>query len=248
VAATARTEKNPSFDGSVITTTLIFIAVILLVPFVMDYFVKLAVAVGLATSVTPWVDALIYFFVYTIMLFYMLTSFEPLNTYGYRWNNQYIWWAVYIGVGSGVVMFAVDKFSHLAEAARVPAFSTGVVLSYMLAWVVLPALMEETLFRGVIQRYYQKKLNTTVTSHNIHVAVFFGVAAELLFHLSIPLYYGMSTGNLGAAALSALPQLIYVAVFGFISGVFYQRTNSLLGPILIHALGNGTELVLLWVF
>jgi membrane protease YdiL (CAAX protease family) len=182
-----------------------------------------------------------------LMLFYMKTTFEPLSSFGYRWNTQYLWWSVYIGFASGVLMFGMDWLAGIEQLGVAP-YSAVAALGYLLSWGLLPALLEETFFRGVIQTLYQKYFSTTFTSHRIHVAVLIAVAFELAFHLSFPLYAANVGGSTGAAILATIPQLIYVAVFGFISGVIYQRTQSLLGPFIIHALGNMTELVLIWLF
>lgn len=245
------TEKTEDV-GSVRTMSLLFITVLVLLPFVMDFVTKLFLALGQSFASefvrqNIWVaDVFGYATIYLFMLFYLMATFEPLARYGYTWSSQYIGLAMYIGVGSGVVMYVVDRLSGYPPLAS-EGMGLSVFLGYLFAWVILPALTEETLFRGVIQGFYQRALNTTFTVHKIHVAVFIGVAAELAFHALTPMYYGATHGGVFNALVRALPQLVYVLVFGFISGVMYQRTKSLTGPLLIHALGNGTELLLLWV-
>lgn len=232
----------------------------------MDFFVKLTQALGgqvaaAALSAYSWLpDAIGYTIVYLFMLFYMRTTFEPLATYGYRWSKDYVLWSLYIGIASGVIIFFVDYQAGL-DKLHVPGFSFAVLIGYVISWALLPALVEETLFRGVIQGYFAKHLKREFTSQRIHAAVFVAVGFELLFHIVFPIYYGMTTTDPVSGSLvldpslhrmwlnvvSTLPQLIYVLVFGIISGIIYQRTKSLVGPMLMHALGNFVELILIWL-
>jgi membrane protease YdiL (CAAX protease family) len=248
----AHSRENEA-DGSWRTMTLLYLVIVLLLPFLMDFAVRLFLALGASVAEefirnNLWLpDVLGYGAIYAFMLFYLLATFEPLAKYGYSFSKEYLGLALYLGIGSGVVMYVVDRlagntFSGVSEIA-----SLGVLLGYVLAWAVLPALVEETLFRGVIQGFYQRHFTKTYTPYGVHVAVFIGVGAEALFHLASPMYYGITQGGVINALLQTLPQMTYVVVFGFISGVLYQRTKSLVAPILIHALGNGTELLLLWL-
>ncbi len=248
--------EEPRKDGdtnSWFSITILFILIIALLPFAMDYFVDLAGVIGAAKLSSAFLayrwlsDVIGYTAVYLFMLFYMKTTFEPLSTYGYVWKKDYFWWAVYIGIASGIAMFFVD-WTHGLGSLQVAAFSLSALIGYLLSWVILPALVEETLFRGVIQRSYQKRLRSEFTSQKIHIAVFLAVAFELLFHLAFPAYFGAANGTFWESIVTTLPQLIYVAVFGFIGGVLYQRTGSLVAPITIHALGNFVELLLIWGF
>lgn len=246
------TEK-PLETKSVVLFSLLFIAILCILPFIIDFFAKLFLAIGAQQAAAffkenLWLEGVLgYLPVYLLMLFYIKTTFNPLSMFGYQWNKQYLWLSVYLGLGSGVLIFLIDKANGLAML-NVQAFAPGLLLGYLLSWVVLPALTEETLFRGVIQGYYQGTLSKTFTKHKVSIAIFIASAFEIVFHLSMPMYYGVTHGGVMAALLRTLPQLIYVAVFGFIGGVVYQRTGSLAGPMIIHALGNLTELVLIWSF
>jgi membrane protease YdiL (CAAX protease family) len=238
---------------SPITTTLIYLAVIVLIPFVMDFGVKFLLSQNTTSTLAlfakyTWIaDVIGYTLVYLFMLFYLKTTFEPLRAYGYQWNSDLLLWSTYIGIASGVVMFLVDYNTGLANLGVQP-FGFNVLFGYLLTWAVLPALVEETLFRGIIQTFYQHVTNTTLTRFRLHSAIFIAVAFEMLFHLAVPLYYGYSAGTASQAFMRTIPQLIYVFVFGAISGIVYQRTQSLVGPMLIHGLGNLTELLLIWAF
>ena len=253
--ATERAEVHVSApekkETNVVSTSILFFAILILTPFAIDFFGKLFVAIGAQKAATffaqnLWLgDVLGYLPIYLLILFYIKTTFNPLSDFGYTWNKQYLWWAVYIGVGSGLIIFGMDYLSGI-DKLHVESLTTLRLFGYLLSWVLLPALAEETLFRGVIQNYYQKNTTKTFTKHNIHIAVFIGVIADIIFHLATPIYFGMTNGGISQAIISTIPQLIYVAVFGFLSGIMYQRTNSLVGPFIIHALGNLIELILIW--
>jgi membrane protease YdiL (CAAX protease family) len=231
--------------------TALFVVIILLLPFLIDYVAQFVAHLFGAQAVfyfqtRRWlIELAAYVPIYLLMLFYLKTTFNPLATYGYRWSRDYLGWAIYIGLGSGVIMYLVDLVGGL-QSLGVPPFSIATAAGYLAGYVLLPALTEETLFRGVMQHFYQGRLTTTISPYHIHVGVFIASAFELAFHLSAPIYYGITTIGVGAAILKTLPQLLYVLVFGAIGGYLYQRTNSLAAPIIIHALGNATEFMLIW--
>ena len=101
-------------------------------------------------------------------------------------------------------------------------------LSYI--WI-FAGLTEEILFRGLIQteltyqdegiRYRDLKKGTIV--------------AALIYALS-------HLGNLSSRTwLYVGPQVIYTLFLGLALGKLYQRTGSLIGPIIGHNLANGIE-------
>jgi membrane protease YdiL (CAAX protease family) len=250
-------QSQQDYTG-IISVTLVFAAILAFLPIFFDFAVDLTRALvdifghnpALVTKLLAleWLaDAIGYTVVYLLMLFYIKTTFEPLSSFGYKFSDHYLKWSVWIGIASGLIMFVIDWLSGYDTSALTPVTS-NVVLGTLLTWVILPMLVEETLFRGVIQTFYQKKLTKTYTSHNIHIAVFIAVAAEVLFHLWTPMYYGIVENRVYEMFIESIPQLLYVAVFGFLSGVIYQRTGSLVGPFLIHGLGNLIEVLLIWAF
>ena len=231
--------------------SLLFIAVLFIIPFLIDFFGKLFLAVGAQQAATffqqnLWLSGVLgYLPIYLLLLFYLKTTFEPLSYFGYFWKKDYVWLSVYLGIGSGVVIYWIDWTQGIANLG-IQQFSIAALLGYLVSLVILPSLTEETLFRGVVQNFYQRRFTKTFTKHKVHIAVFLGSAAELLFHLSVPIYTGITQGGVLVAVIKTLPQLVYVFVFGFIGGVLFQRTKSLVPAIIIHALGNLVELILIW--
>lgn len=116
------------------------------------------------------------------------------------------------------VMFpkAVEQYSELVEASGMTQYSPA----WVFAVVILPPLVEETVFRGLIM-HYLKKAGVCFWIANFIQALLFGV-----YH-----------GN--------LIQGIYAFCVGVLLGYLAGRYDSLIIPIMVHALFNffGTVLV-----
>jgi membrane protease YdiL (CAAX protease family) len=172
----------------------------------------------------------------TLLLFYLRATLEPLSHYGWTGKRDHLALAIGIGLLAGVVMYGIDIAS--GYPFDLPPLSVMAFLTVLLGSALLPAVFEETLFRGVIQGAYARVLTGKLGP--VPVAVLVASGFEVLFHLLFPLYFG----GLGAWTFA---QLGYVAVFGGIGGYLYARTGSLLAPIIIHALGNLTEYLIVWM-
>lgn len=238
--------------GSVVPMTLVFVAIIFLLPFLIDYVAQLVAALWgpqavLFFAMHPWLqETAAYVPLYLLMLFYLKTTFNPLAYYGYKWSREYLGWAVYIGVGSGIIIYFVDRIGGIGSL-RVESFSALTFFGYLIGFVIFPAITEETLFRGVIQHFYQRRVDYTLTKYHVHIGILIASLFEIAFHLSAPIYYGVTDGGVLIAIIKHIPQILYVFVFGAIGGYLYQRTGSLVAPITIHALGNLTEYAIIWV-
>ena len=105
-----------------------------------------------------------------------------------------------------------------------PACFGWVITEYSILWAVatliLPPIVEETIFRGLILQYLGRAGAGFVVA-NLIQAVLFGV-----FHMN-------------------LVQGIYTALLGFLLGWLAYRYDSILVPMLLHAIFNlfGTVLV-----
>ena len=98
----------------------------------------------------------------------------------------------------------------------------GDFLIVLLVIAVIPALVEEFLFRGLIQNYLHR------LSGNPHVAIWIAALIFSAVHLQ---FYGF------------IPRVLLGALFGYL---FYYSGN-LSVPILAHFLNNGFSLVLVYV-
>jgi uncharacterized protein len=86
---------------------------------------------------------------------------------------------------------------------------------------ILPAIGEELMFRGVLQRLFHE------WTKNIHIAVFLAALVFGLFHLQ---FYGL------------LPRVFLGMVFGYL---FYW-TGSLWVPIFLHFANNASAVIAAW--
>lgn len=96
-------------------------------------------------------------------------------------------------------------------------------LTFIIVW---PALGEEFLFRGLIQRVFTKVIKNPITAI---------VLTSILFTANhIPIYLFEYTGS----SVTAFSSLLPVMLTSFFWGYGYYRTGVLWPWILIHALSN----------
>jgi len=143
-----------------------------------------------------------------------------------------------VGVGGLFVVLAVHQlaihFSLVGEGGTL-ALDDEIGLLATVGLVLLVALVapivEELLFRGVVQEYV-----SAVSS----AAVGIGVASVLFagIHLSQVLVFSASVS-------AAAAQLAVLAGLGVILGVAYEKTRNLAVPILMHAAYNTPQIVIL---
>jgi membrane protease YdiL (CAAX protease family) len=260
----ARTQSAPAQaaapsaePGEIRQHTFRYLGIILVLPFLAHFLGAYVIAVATA-FVSPTAAAYLHanawlatgfsyaaFLLFT--LFYLRSSLEPMARYGWTWSTAKLGVAIGIGVASGILMYATD-LAFPGTYTLPPATIIGVVAA-LIGVIVLPALFEELLFRGVIQSFYQRVTKGTIEigEWQVPVAVFIASGFEVLFHLAFPVYFNFFGGGLGATVLGTVPQLVYVAIFGAIGGYLYSRTGSLVAPIAVHAVGNLTELSIIWI-
>jgi membrane protease YdiL (CAAX protease family) len=99
----------------------------------------------------------------------------------------------------------------------------GQLLVALFVVVLLPALGEEVLFRGIIQRKLIAQLG------NFHLAIWISAAIFSAIHFQ---FYGF------------LPRMLLGALFGYL----YYWTGSLWIAIFAHFINNGFVLVMVYLF
>lgn len=241
--AAAKTHDEPGVSR----LTLAFSGILLVLPFI-THFLAAYITQFLATFAPDDAAALLgndalqglvlYGFLTALLFFYLKSSLEPLSRYGWTWTREHLGLAVVIGLVAGAAMFGIDVASGY-DFSGLPPFSFTALATILVGSALLPAVFEETLFRGVIQTTYTHAV--TKKYWVVPAAVLVASAFEVAFHLLFPLYFG----GFGAWTLA---QVGYVALFGGIGGYLYSKTGSLAAPIAIHFLGNSTEYVLVWAF
>lgn len=111
---------------------------------------------------------------------------------------------------------AMDQYTEMIDSSGITQYS----LLWAVATLILPPIVEETIFRGLILQYLGRAGARFVVA-NLIQAVLFGI-----FHMN-------------------LVQGIYTSLLGFLLGWLAYRYDSILVPMALHAIFNlfGTVLV-----
>lgn len=106
------------------------------------------------------------------------------------------------------------------------------VLHYILIGLIFASVTEEIVFRGLVQGYLSVHISgflaifkRQITFPALTAATFFAVG-----HLSLL--------NLGVAVPQVVAIILGAFILGVAAGYFRDETGSLVGPIIIHMLGN----------
>lgn len=105
------------------------------------------------------------------------------------------------------------------------------ILWYQFVFFFTNALLEETLFRGLIQNGLRSRFTPTK-------AIFVSALVFGIWHLCWPLVNGLSGGFSPSQSVS---MLVFTAILGVFFGTYYEKFSSritLTGPITIHTLVN----------
>lgn len=117
-----------------------------------------------------------------------------------------------------------DKEKSLAEiTAYITTFKTPLqLLIALLVIAVIPAVGEEVLFRGIIQR------NLTIWTRNVHVGIWLAAALFSAIHVQF---------------LGFFPRMLLGALFGYL----YVWSGNLWVPILAHFVNNGFTVLMVYL-
>lgn len=101
--------------------------------------------------------------------------------------------------------------------------TTGQLLTALLVIAVIPAIGEETLFRGILQR------NLTYWTGNVHVGIWVAAALFSAIHVQF---------------LGFFPRMLLGALFGYL----YVWSGNLWVPILAHFVNNGFTVLMVYLY
>ncbi len=101
--------------------------------------------------------------------------------------------------------------------------TTGQLLMAMLVIAIIPAIGEETLFRGILQR------SISYWTGNVHVGVWLAAALFSAIHIQF---------------LGFFPRMLLGALFGYL----YVWSGNLWVPILAHFVNNGFTVVMVYLY
>lgn len=156
-----------------------------------------------------------------------------------RWPWRDVRWGFYAGViglglaGSAALLVnfistrlghPVDPVAHEALQTLRDEFSTALLLNLIISAVILAPLTEELLFRGVFQTSLLRLFRGARWPALLIAAIVFS-----LLHWSV---------------VTSWHALVPLFVLGLVWGVLYERTGSLLAPILAHAIFNAANIAM----
>ncbi len=151
----------------------------------------------------------------------VVLAFMPFNSLIIEWNaNMHL-----PGFMQGVEQWMRDKEDQMAGLTDflTDFDSPGQFILAMLVIAVIPAVGEELLFRGVIQRKFAEAWA------NVHVAIWVSAAVFSAIHFQ---FYGF------------FPRMLLGALFGYI----YYWTGSLTLTIFAHFVNNGFMVLMIFLY
>lgn len=156
-----------------------------------------------------------------LQVFILVLVFIPLNSQFIEWNSQ----MTFPEAMSGIEKWMRDKEDQLAVLTT---FLTkydrpGQLFIALIVVVLLPAIGEEMLFRGIIQRKFTQQLN------NPHLAIWISAAIFSAIHFQ---FYGF------------VPRMLLGALFGYL----YYWTGSLWIAVFAHFVNNGFVLIMMFLY
>ncbi len=140
-------------------------------------------------------------------------------------NSVFIEWNQNITLPEGIEKWARGTEEQLAELTKyLTKFdSNGQVALALVVIAILPAIGEELVFRGIIQREFFRGTN------NIHVAIWVSAAIFSAIHIQ---FYGF------------VPRMLLGALFGYL----YYWSGNLWMPILAHFINNGFTVIAMYLY
>ena len=151
----------------------------------------------------------------------LVLIFIPVNSKFIEWNAN----MTLPDAWSGIEIWMRQKEDQLAVLTKFLTTyqSVSQLLIALIVVVLLPALGEEVLFRGIIQRKLFQQWG------NFHVAIWVSAAIFSAIHFQ---FYGF------------LPRMMLGALFGYL----YYWTGSLWVAVLAHFVNNGFVLVMVFLY
>jgi len=131
------------------------------------------------------------------------------------------------------ISLALQLFSG-APPRSAPPLTLGHIAGTLFFMIVISGLSEEILFRGMMQTWLSRQTSAAVSVFGLRLSVA-GLIAALIF---AAVHINFSLTPLAVTHLY-WPQLAVALGLGLVYAWAYDRTQSLLAPILIHNVSNG---------
>lgn len=200
---------------------------------------------------SSWISFFSSFMVFCALLIYVLNMPSPIWTAIARGPVEMRSWKkdFFLALWAWVIAFPLVLFAsqaiewivlHLFSLTTLP---DQVAVKYLkssfanpfyfflasFSIVIFAPLIEETLFRGFLQTFIRKHLNS-------RQAILITSFCFSLFHYSPSQSYGN---------ISIIPSLFLLSIF---LGITYEKRRSLFAPMTLHAMFNGISVINLYLF
>ena len=159
--------------------------------------------------------------VHVVLGILIFAACQPLVSLLYEWNQN-----LHLPASMKAVEDLIKQAEDQAEKMTqlfLTTYSWKDLIINLIVMAFIPAIAEEVLFRGVIQQVFKEWFK------NIHVAIWIAAIVFSFIHFE---FYGF------------LPRVILGAVLGYL---FYW-SGSLWIPIIGHALNNGAQVLLSYLY
>lgn len=193
----------------------------------------------------PWILDSYYHVVYAVLALVVIAWMRRRHPEGFGLGRpeeeSFAGEALRWGVFFGIVMVVVDYLPQILALSR-PADNPYPLGAINLAgWFVLEgvfvAFVEELMFRGLLLNYLALEMPGHVSFRGIKLSGA-GVVTAVLFAL----YSTQFLSKPGAAPF----QLVYEFLFGVAYAWWYERSKSLLAPVVAHSAANITKYALVF--
>lgn len=168
------------------------------------------------------------------MLLIAIVGRRQFAEYGFKLSRGFeVWKALFTGFLVGTILYVSAELSGFKLTwMGQPPFAYVILLF----WIGAP-IQEEIIFRGLFQGYLATHIKSSIIIWKLELATpaFIGAIAFSLVHLALL--------SVEATLGGVLITVIGAFILGIISGHFLSKTDSLIGPIIVHALFNLTPMV-----
>jgi hypothetical protein len=140
-------------------------------------------------------------------------------------NSVFIQWNQGITLPPGIEEWARSFENRATELTKyLTTFdSFGQVIFAFIVIAIIPAIGEELVFRGIIQRQFYK------STKNTHVSIWLGAAIFSIMHFQL---YGF------------VPRMFLGALFGYL----YYWSGNIIMPMVAHFINNGMIVVAMYLY
>jgi uncharacterized protein len=182
---------------------------------------------------------------YALLTIYLLRRTYP-GTYGLQWpeGKSYVGWAILWGVAFGLLMTLVDYWPQILTQTPPKDNPYPLTALNIAGWLSFQGLFvgpsEEVLFRGLLVTFLTQRMPGRISYRGYEMNGA-GVVVAAMFALAhIPNFF------LRPFAM-ALGQLVYAFALGVLYAYWFEKSRSLLAPIIGHNASDVVEQILIFV-